>query len=109
MIYTRYHSNHLYQLVRGLFSSYFEIIMKNKNISLDPLKLRGYIDQVGYEKDPILSELRNKTELLGDVAIMQIGETQGSLIEILCQLGQFTKCIEIGVFTGYSEFCDALG
>lgn len=83
--------------------------MKNKNISLDPLKLRGYIDQVGYEKDPILSELRNKTELLGDVAIMQIGETQGSLIEILCQLGQFNKCIEIGVFTGYSAICIAKG
>ena len=44
--------------------------MKNKNISLDPIKLNGYIEQVGYEKDTILSELRSKTELLGDVAVM---------------------------------------
>ena len=54
--------------------------MKNKNISLDPIKLNGYIEQVGYEKDTILSELRSKTELLGDVAVMQIGQTQGSLL-----------------------------
>ena len=65
--------------------------MKNKNISLDPIKLNEYIEQVGYGKDTILSELRSKTELLGDVAVMQIGQTQGSLIEILCQLGQFNK------------------
>ena len=83
--------------------------MKNKNISLDPIKLNGYIEQVGYEKDTILSEWRSKTELLGDVAVMQIGQTQGSLIEILCQLGQFNKCIEIGVFTGYSAICIAKG
>ena len=83
--------------------------MKNKNISLDPIKLKEYIEQVGYEKDTILSELRSKTELLGDVAVMQIGQTQGSLLEILCQLGQFNKCIEIGVFTGYSAICIAKG
>ena len=54
--------------------------MKNKNISLDPIKLKEYIEQVGYEKDTILSELRSKTELLGDVAVMQIGQTQGCLL-----------------------------
>ena len=40
---------------------------------------------------------------------MQIGQTQGSLIEMICQIGQFKRCIEIGVFTGYSSICIAKG
>ena len=81
----------------------------NKSISLDQNKLRTYIDQVGYKKDDILSDLRKVTESLGDISIMQIGQTQGSLIEMLCRIGRFSKCIEIGVFTGYSSICIAKG
>lgn len=81
----------------------------NKSISLDQNKLRTYIDQVGYKKDDILSDLRRVTESLGDISIMQIGQTQGSLIEMLCRIGKFSKCIEIGVFTGYSSICIAKG
>ena len=81
----------------------------NKSISLDQNKLRTYIDQVGYKKDDILSDLRRVTESLGDISIMQIGQTQGSLIEMLCRIGGFSKCIEIGVFTGYSSICIAKG
>ena len=81
----------------------------NKSISLDQNKLRTYIDQVGYKKDDLLSDLRKKTESLGDISIMQIGQTQGSLIEILCRIGGFSRCIEIGVFTGYSSICIAKG
>ena len=83
--------------------------MKNKNILFDLNKLNTYIDQVGYKKDNVLSELRSITESLGDVSIMQIGQTQGALIQMLCTVGHFTKCIEIGVFTGYSSICIAKG
>ena len=83
--------------------------MKNKNILFDLDKLNTYIDQVGYKKDAVLLELRSITESLGDVSIMQIGQTQGALIEMLCTIGQFKKCIEIGVFTGYSSICIAKG
>ena len=82
---------------------------RNKTISLDPNKLSEYIDQVGYKKDNVLSDLRKTTESLGDISIMQIGQTQGSLIEMLCRIGGFNKCIEIGVFTGYSSICIAKG
>ncbi len=81
----------------------------NKSISLDENKLSKYIDKVGYKKDDVLSDLRKQTESLGDISIMQIGQTQGSLIEILCRIGGFSKCIEIGVFTGYSSICIAKG
>ena len=40
---------------------------------------------------------------------MQIGATQGTLLRMLCQLGKFKKCLEIGVFTGYSSICISSG
>ncbi len=46
---------------------------------------------------------------MGDASIMQIGESQGKLLEMICRLGNFKKCIEIGVFTGYSSICIAKG
>jgi len=83
--------------------------MKHKDTQLDPNKLRSYIDLVGYKESPILKELRDETSRLGDISIMQIGAAQGALIKMICTLGGFTKCIEIGVFTGYSSICIAEG
>ena len=83
--------------------------MREKEIQIDPVILKSYINSVGYKKDNILNELREKTKNLGDIAIMQIGTVQGALIEMLCKLGKFKKCIEIGVFTGYSSICIAKG
>ncbi len=83
--------------------------MRLKEIQLNSKELRDYIDLVGYEKDQTLSDLREATKSLGDASIMQIGSSQGKLIEIICRLGKFSKCIEIGVFTGYSSICIAKG
>ena len=71
---------------------------------MDPIKLRTYIDDIGYKESLILKELREETSNLGDLAIMQIGAAQGVLIEMLCSVGNFKNCIEIGVFTdGFVE------
>ena len=83
--------------------------MKHKDTQLDPNKLRSYLDLVGYKESAILRELRDETAKLGDISIMQIGAAQGALIHMICSIGQFTKCIEIGVFTGYSSICIAEG
>ena len=83
--------------------------MKNKYLQVDPIKLRAYIDDIGYKESFILKELRHETANLGDLAIMQIGAAQGVLIEMLCSVGNFKNCIEIGVFTGYSSICIAEG
>ena len=83
--------------------------MKHKDTQLDPNKLRSYIDLVGYKESPILKELRDETSGLDDISIMQIGAAQGALIKMICTLGGFSKCIEIGVFTGYSSICIAEG
>ncbi len=83
--------------------------MRLKEIQLNSKELRDYVDLVGYEKDQTLNDLREVTRSLGDASIMQIGSSQGKLIEIICGLGNFSKCIEIGVFTGYSSICIAKG
>ena len=83
--------------------------MKHKDTQLDPNKLRSYLDLVGYKESAVLKELRGETAKLGDISIMQIGAAQGALIQMICSIGQFTKCIEIGVFTGYSSICIAEG
>ena len=83
--------------------------MKHKDTQLDPNKLRSYLDLVGYKESAILRELRDETAKLGDISIMQIGAAQGALIQMICSIGQFTKFIEIGVFTGYSSICIAEG
>ena len=83
--------------------------LKNKNIPLDIEKLNAYINLYGFEESENLKMLRDETKKLGDIAIMQIGQTQGKLIEMLCRIGNYKKCIEIGVFTGYSSICIAQG
>ena len=81
--------------------------LKNKNVSLNPDQLNNYLDKFGCKESNILYELRKETQELGDISVMQIGKTQGALIQMLCKIGQFSKCIEIGVFTGYSSLCIA--
>ena len=83
--------------------------MVSKVISINNENLREYAHAVGYEKDPVLEKLREETQKLGDASIMQIGSIQGALIEMLCRIGQYEKCLEIGVFTGYSSICIARG
>ena len=83
--------------------------MRQKEIQLNSDELRSYIDSVGYEKDNLLEQLRKETQDLGDESIMQVGSSQGKLLEIICRIGNFNKCIELGVFTGYSSICIAKG
>ena len=83
--------------------------LKNKEVNVDGKLLRSYIDKVGYNESPILKELRIETSALGEISIMQIGAVQGALIKMLCSIAKFKRCIEIGVFTGYSSICIAEG
>jgi len=82
-----------------------ETKLDGKNLTVDPTSIRKYIDLVGYNESNILSKLREETKKLGSISIMQVGAAQGTLLKILCQLGKFKKCLEIGVFTGYSSIC----
>ncbi|HMA92716.1 MAG TPA: class I SAM-dependent methyltransferase [Polyangiaceae bacterium] len=56
----------------------------------------------------VLQQLRIETEKLPS-ASMQIGPDQGKFMRWLTELIGAKKCLEVGVFTGYSSLCVALG
>ena len=82
-----------------------ETNLDDKSLTVDPISIRKYIDLFGYNEPEVLSKLRLETKKFGPLSIMQIGAAQGVLLKMLCQLGKFKKCLEIGVFTGYSSIC----
>jgi O-methyltransferase len=56
---------------------------------------------------PVLRELREETAKLPQ-AVMQIGPDQGQLLALLARLVGAKRCIEVGVFTGYSSLAVAM-
>jgi caffeoyl-CoA O-methyltransferase len=59
--------------------------------------------------DAPLDKLRAETATLGDVAGMQVGSDQGSLLTALTRLAAASFAVEVGTFTGYSSICIARG
>jgi caffeoyl-CoA O-methyltransferase len=59
--------------------------------------------------DDVVHRLRAKTQALGDVAGMQIGDDQGQLLTMMARLVGARRAVEVGTFTGYSSLCIARG
>lgn len=72
-------------------------------------ELYGYLVEQGSREDEVLARVREETEALGEVSIMQIAPDQGALMTILTRLTGARRAIEIGTFTGYSAICIARG
>ena len=80
--------------------------MTTKTITLTE-SLHHYLLSVSLREPPILARLREETA--GYLyAIMQIAPEQGQFMALLVQLMEAQRCIELGVFTGYSALCVAL-
>ncbi len=69
--------------------------------------LLGYIAKVGGREHPVLAKCRAETATL-EMAVMQISPEQGAFMQMLARLVGARKCIEVGVFTGYSSLAVAL-
>jgi caffeoyl-CoA O-methyltransferase len=80
--------------------------MSARTISLDA-KLYDYLLAVSVREPRVLAELREETALLPSAG-MQISPEQGQLIRLLVELMGARRCLEVGVFTGYSSTCTAL-
>jgi predicted O-methyltransferase YrrM len=80
--------------------------MSNKTIGL-PEPLYQYLLSVSVREPEILRRLRDETAKL-PLSMMQIAPEQGQLLSLLVQALQPKKCLEVGVFTGYSSLVVAL-
>jgi caffeoyl-CoA O-methyltransferase len=80
--------------------------MANRRLDVTDEIYRYLIDHSVREPD-VLARLRAATVSLPQ-AQMQIGPDQGQLMGLLARLVGAKRCIEIGVFTGYSSLAVAL-
>jgi caffeoyl-CoA O-methyltransferase len=80
--------------------------MTNRSISLTD-SLYGYLLSVSLREPDVLRRLRDETAALPN-ARMQIAPEQGQFMALLVRLMGARRCLEVGVFTGYSSLAVAL-
>ena len=80
--------------------------MSNATFTLQE-PLYSYLLSVSLREPDVLAQLREETRQLPQ-ANMQIAPEQGQFMAFLAQLMGARKCLEIGVFTGYSALAIAL-
>lgn len=79
--------------------------MSRETLNLTPA-LYEYLQSVSVREDSVLARLREETAAMPQ-ANMQIGPEQGQFMALLAKLIGAKRCIEVGVFTGYSSLCVA--
>jgi predicted O-methyltransferase YrrM len=80
--------------------------MSARTLNLDT-RLYDYLLAVSVREPPLLADLREETSRLPSAG-MQISPEQGQLLRLLAELVGARRCLEVGVFTGYSSTCVAL-
>ena len=80
--------------------------MANKTLGLSE-QLYDYLLSVSVREPQILQRLRAETAKL-PMGMMQVAPEQGQLLSLLVQALQPRRCLEVGVFTGYSSLSVAL-
>jgi caffeoyl-CoA O-methyltransferase len=72
-----------------------------------PADIQHYIDRTTLRDLPVLRDLREETATLPQAG-MQTGADQVQFLQLLVRLVGARRCIEVGVFTGYSALGVAL-
>ncbi len=80
--------------------------MSSRTLTLTDTVYR-YIIEHSVREHPVLAELRVATATMKHAG-MQISPEQGQFMQLLVKLTGAHRCIEIGVFTGYSSLAVAL-
>jgi predicted O-methyltransferase YrrM len=80
--------------------------MSNRTISMTD-DLYGYMLQTSLREAPLLTRLRDETAAHPRGG-MQISPEQGQFMQLLVKLMGARRCIEVGVFTGYSSLAVAM-
>lgn len=80
--------------------------MSARTLTIDE-KLYDYLLAVSVREPRVLADLREETARLPEAG-MQISPEQGQLMRLLVELLGARRCLEVGVFTGYSSTSVAL-
>jgi predicted O-methyltransferase YrrM len=80
--------------------------MSNKTFTLSDTLYR-YLVENSVREPEILRKLREETAV-DSMSRMQIGPEQGQFMQLLVRMTNARRCLEIGVFTGYSSLAVAL-
>ncbi len=80
--------------------------MQRSALGLDK-RVYDYLLNVSLREADVLRRLREETAAM-PLAIMQIAPEQGQFMALLVELTGAVRCIEVGVFTGYSSLAVAL-
>lgn len=80
--------------------------MSNRTLSMTD-EIHRYLLAHSVREPEVLARLRSVTSVMPD-ANMQIGPEQGQFMALLARLIGARRCIELGVFTGYSSLVVAL-
>lgn len=80
--------------------------MSTKSFLLNDV-LAAYYAETAVREPPLFAALRTDTAVL-PMARMQIAPEQAQLLALLVRLMDARRCIEVGVFTGYSSLAVAL-
>lgn len=80
--------------------------MSNKTFTLSDTLYRYLLENSVHEPE-ILRQLREETAA-DPMSRMQIGPEQGQFMQLLVRLTGARRCLEVGVFTGYSSLAVAL-
>ena len=80
--------------------------MKKSALGLDD-RIYEYLLNVSLREADVLRRLREETAAM-PLSIMQIAPEQGQFMALLVELMGAERCIEVGVFTGYSSLAVAL-
>ena len=80
--------------------------MQKSDLGLDE-RVYEYLLNVSLREADVLRRLREETAAM-PLAIMQIAPEQGQFMALLVELTGAVRCIEVGVFTGYSSLAVAL-
>ena len=74
---------------------------------LFPDQLAAYYTRVAVRESPLLARLREETARM-PASQMQIAAEEGQFLDLLIRLSGARRCVEVGVFTGYSSLVTAL-
>jgi caffeoyl-CoA O-methyltransferase len=79
--------------------------MSNRTLEMTDA-VYDYLLDVSLREDALLARLREETAN-HPMAVMQISPEQGQFMAMLVSLLGAVRCVEVGVFTGYSSLCMA--